>query len=107
MPIVNNTYCESFYKDSKTPVDALIQFCAGGQVVEHDSFTAQFFTLSDGGQDSCGGDSGGPMLTRDSRGIYYQAGIVSFGPRRCGVRQPAVYTRLSAFIDWIRANLEP
>ena len=41
MPIVNNTYCQTFYKDSGTPVDASIQFCAGGQVVEHDSFTGK------------------------------------------------------------------
>ena len=34
-----------------------------------------------------------------------QAGIVSFGRPECGNGDPAVYTRVSNYIDWIRRNV--
>lgn len=58
-------------------------------------------------QDACKGDSGGPLInsTLDADGVnrYYQFGIVSFSSSvTCGVEeQPAVYTRVDKFIDWI------
>ena len=59
------------------------------------------------GKDSCGGDSGGPMVVRKPSGSWYQAGIVSFGPKRCGIGRPGVYTKVSKYLDWIRNTLEP
>ena len=59
------------------------------------------------GKDSCGGDSGGPMVVRKPSGSWYQAGIVSFGPKRCGIGRPGVYTKVSKYLDWIRNSLEP
>ena len=58
------------------------------------------------GVDSCGGDSGGPLvyqaITDDP---YYQVGIVSYGTRICGRGVPGVYTRIEAYLDWIKNNL--
>lgn len=52
--------------------------------------------------DSCSGDSGGPLTVTDSRGRRLLAGLTSFGGNRCGARrQPAVYTRISAYHSWI------
>ena len=60
-------------------------------------------------QDSCGGDSGGPLLDAgDDRNhpltIY---GIVSSGSRLCGTGLPGVYTRVDHYIDWIKNHLRP
>ena len=59
------------------------------------------------GKDTCKGDSGGPLVTRTISGTYYQAGIVSYGSKNCASGVPAIYTRVSGFVDWIIDNLEP
>ncbi|XP_063728898.1 chymotrypsin-like elastase family member 3B [Symsagittifera roscoffensis] len=54
---------------------------------------------------SCMGDSGGPLFPLSSSGrakcLY---GIVSFGTKTCS--DDSVYTRVSAYIDWIEANMD-
>ena len=37
----------------------------------------------------------------------YLWGIVSSGTRICGSGKPGIYTRISKYGDWIRANLRP
>ena len=53
-------------------------------------------------RDSCQGDSGGPLMKVAVNGCPYQVGVVSwgFGCARPGV--PGIYTRVSAYADWIR-----
>ena len=59
------------------------------------------------GVDSCGGDSGGPMVYRAiPDNPYYQVGIVSYGTRICGQGVPGVYTRVTSFLDWIESKLK-
>lgn len=42
-----------------------------------------------------------------SRGRYVLLGIVSFGPRLCGLSNfPGVYTQVSSYIEWILQNIE-
>ena len=58
------------------------------------------------GQDSCSGDSGGPIARQDADGCPVAVGLVSYGPRTCAMQgMPGVYTRLSAFADWIKREL--
>jgi hypothetical protein len=60
--------------------------------------------LAEGGKDSCQGDSGGPLVTKAADGEYRQIGVVSFG-RQCALKDtPGVYSRVSAFGDWLQAN---
>lgn len=71
------------------------QICAGG-----------YF-----GRDSCAGDSGGPLkyVSTHINGSpsYIQYGIVSYGPRHCGISgQPGVYTKISPYIGWILDNIQ-
>lgn len=58
--------------------------------------------------DACLGDSGGPLIRdfdNEERGtLSYLSGVVSFGNRNCA-HGPAVYTRVTAFLEFILNNL--
>ena len=86
VPVVDLTQCARNYKVTNR------QICAGG-----------------GKEDSCAGDSGGPLMARNIQTQrWYMAGIVSFGPYPCArENKPAVYTNVSSYVDWIKDNLEP
>ncbi|XP_056149875.1 serine protease 56 [Lampris incognitus] len=60
-----------------------------------------------GGIDSCQGDSGGPLIYQDRlSGRFQLYGITSWGDG-CGEKgKPGVYTRVSAFSDWIEAEIQ-
>lgn len=52
------------------------------------------------------GDSGGPFSCMDA-GTWEVHGIVSFGPFGCiRDKKPSVFTRVSAFNDWITDNIK-
>jgi secreted trypsin-like serine protease len=60
----------------------------------------------DGFIDSCQGDSGGPLVRYGRTGQPVQVGIVSWG-LGCGrTESPGIYTRITAFTDWIRATVD-
>ena len=46
-------------------------------------------------------------LCRGLLNIYFQVGLVSFGPTRCGDGLPGVYTNVASYMDWIINNLKP
>jgi len=37
----------------------------------------------------------------------FQVGLVSFGASTCGIGKPGVYTKITAYLDWIEKNLKP
>lgn len=83
----------------------------GTQTCRDTSYSAQSITNNmicagfiDGGVDACSGDSGGPLVVRDGLGGYRLAGITSWGNECAKPDYPGVYTRVSAFIDWITEN---
>lgn len=51
-------------------------------------------------KDTCGNDSGGPLLDEDGQ----QVGIVSFG-KNCAEGFPGVFVRVSHYIDWIEDSI--
>jgi len=65
---------------------------------------AGFFT---GEVDSCQGDSGGPLAvpksSTDDTAVVY--GIVSWGLECAKAKQPGVYTRVTRYLSWIKANM--
>lgn len=65
---------------------------APGGIVDH------YVCASAPGKDSCGGDSGGPLIAYGC-----QVGIVSWGIG-CATDTYGVYTRVSSFTTWINKN---
>lgn len=84
----------STYKSVRVNIND-VQLCAGGVR----------------GQDSCRGDSGGPLMktiTVNGSMNYYVLGVVSFGPSPCGMEGwPGVYTRVTKYVPWIISKLKP
>ncbi|KAH8278574.1 hypothetical protein KR018_005334 [Drosophila ironensis] len=79
--------CRQKFAQIKINVEAT-QMCAGGQFR----------------QDSCDGDSGGPLM-RIRGDSWVLEGVVSFG-YKCGLKDwPGVYTSVSAYDIWIRQNI--
>ena len=73
-------------------VDSTIMMCAGG-------------VNALGVTDTCQGDSGGPLLAGTGPASRL-VGVVSWGDG-CGRATPGVYTRLSAYRDWLVAQGVP
>ena len=61
---------------------------------------------SDDGQDSCSGDSGGPMVVKRSENPsdHVLVGIVSWGIG-CGLGIPGIYARVSSTYSWIQEQV--
>jgi len=61
--------------------------------------------LAEGGKDACQGDSGGPLLVKDEAHGWTQVGIVSYGDSCAQPDTYGVYTRISAFNEFIAEHL--
>jgi secreted trypsin-like serine protease len=50
-------------------------------------------------------DGGGPLVKRESDGIYNLVGIMSFGiETACQRGRPLVFTKVGSYMSWIQAN---
>ncbi|XP_050071970.1 CLIP domain-containing serine protease B4-like [Anopheles maculipalpis] len=58
-------------------------------------------------QDTCRGDTGGPLMYSHTDRAWYLVGVGSFRKQCAIVGEPAVYTNVATFTDWIIDNLEP
>ena len=90
VPAVPDQTCTQLYRsDGFVPTQMI---CAGD--------------LTEGGVDTCSGDSGGPLGGPDGTGGWVEVGIVSWG-YGCGrPGLPGVYTRVSAFAPAISAAID-
>jgi secreted trypsin-like serine protease len=86
VPVRSQSDCEAAYGPASITANML---CAG--------FDA-------GRQDSCQGDSGGPLLVPGATPeSWRQAGVVSWGEGCARPGRYGVYTRLSRYLEWVRA----
>jgi len=60
-----------------------------------------------GGKDTCGGDSGGPLMCQRCTTCQWMLfGLTSFGSAECGkAKAPGVYTKLEPYSDWINQQV--
>ncbi|KAL1769515.1 Kallikrein 1 [Sigmodon hispidus] len=75
--------------------------CAGAHTTE---VTDLMLCAGDmkGGKDTCGGDSGGPLICD---GMLQ--GVTSWGPAICGEpNKPGIYTKLFKFVPWVHGGTE-
>ncbi|CAF1200715.1 unnamed protein product [Adineta ricciae] len=77
---IDSEDCQSIITDAST------QLCA--QVVKSNI-------------DTCTGDAGNPLMVYTSSRQWIVVGLVSFGIL-CDGQYPSVYTRVSAYLDWIK-----
>jgi len=90
VPIVSTDDCKAAYP---------------GQIYEDTQFCAGY---KDGGKDSCQGDSGGPVEYQDpATGTWKQLGITSWGNGCAQAKYYGVYSKVSAYIDWINTYVKP
>lgn len=54
-------------------------------------------------KDTCSGDSGGPLMSQDSTGLWNIVGITSFGSFPCNGL--SVYTNVKSYLNWINSNM--
>ncbi|XP_043670046.1 serine protease snake-like [Vespula pensylvanica] len=65
--------------------------------------------IIEGGKDTCQGDSGGPLQRVLARPYctYSIVGVTSFGKFCAMKNSPAIYTRVSSYLDWIESIVWP
>lgn len=91
LPVVSQDRCRSSYASRYNITDNM--FCAG---------------FSEGGRDTCLGDSGGAFVMEDgARRRWAVLGLVSWGgPGDCGGQGLfGVYTRVAPYVEWILEQL--
>lgn len=106
-PLKPSEYQSPELRDATLPlVD--VEECArdyGGKGESHIDQRNLCAGLSQGARDACQGDSGGPLMAQTEAKEWRQIGIVSWGIGCGRPGLPGVYTRVSAFGDWLLRNL--
>ncbi|XP_076311603.1 uncharacterized protein LOC143225667 [Tachypleus tridentatus] len=91
VPIVRNSKCQQMFLE------------AGHIKAIRDNFICAGYET--GGQDSCEGDSGGPLMVQRDDGRWVLVGTVSHGIKCADPNLPGVYMKTTAYKPWIESIL--
>ncbi|XP_045462217.1 brachyurin-like isoform X2 [Harmonia axyridis] len=83
VPIMNVDICGEYYNDDEATYITTSNLCTSGYK----------------NKGTCKGDSGGPLVYDGTL-----IGISSIGSTRCEECYPSIYTRVGAYLDWIKNN---
>lgn len=89
VPLISRDTCNCLYNIKANPEEP--------HFIQQDMMCAGYVA---GGKDACQGDSGGP-LSCPVGGLWYLAGIVSWGDACGAPNRPGVYTMTSSYASWI------
>ncbi|XP_069840786.1 serine protease 33-like [Dendropsophus ebraccatus] len=90
VPLISNSDCEAMYHIGSSE-------SASKQIIPSDEICAGYQA---GKQDSCQGDSGGPLVC-NVNGVWYLAGVVSWGDGCAKSNRPGAYTYVPYYYNWI------
>ncbi|XP_053411100.1 prostasin [Nycticebus coucang] len=90
VPLISRETCNCLYNINAKPEEP--------HFIQQDMVCAGYV---EGGKDACQGDSGGP-LSCPVEGLWYLAGIVSWGDACGAPNRPGVYTLTSSYASWIK-----
>ncbi|XP_071977967.1 serine protease 53-like [Engystomops pustulosus] len=90
VPLISTSACDQMYH-----INSAIG--ANQQIIPDDQICAGYQA---GKKDSCQGDSGGPLVCNVD-GVWYQAGVVSWGDDCALPNRPGVYTYVPDYYSWI------
>ncbi|OBS63483.1 hypothetical protein A6R68_08037, partial [Neotoma lepida] len=93
VPLISRETCGCLYNINAVPEEP--------HTIQQDMLCAGYVK---GGKDACQGDSGGP-LSCPIEGLWYLAGIVSWGDACGAPNRPGVYTLTSTYASWIHHNV--
>ncbi|XP_040570873.2 proclotting enzyme [Lepeophtheirus salmonis] len=79
--------------------------CTRNYARKNRNITREMLCAGNGGRDSCGGDSGGPLNCLNEKGVWELCGVISFGFRCALTEYPGVYVRVTQYIDWISQKI--
>ena len=92
LPIIPNNQCQKMFH------------AAGHDKVIRNTFICAGYT--DGGKDSCEGDSGGPLMLQGKDSRWTLIGTVSHGIKCAEPNLPGVYMRTQQYLPWIRSIMK-
>ncbi|XP_036594149.1 serine protease 27-like [Trichosurus vulpecula] len=90
VPLISTEVCDDYYHQES-------EASASEPIILSDMICAGF---PEGQKDSCLGDSGGPLVCSID-GVWFQAGIVSWGEGCARPNRPGVYTNVNVYKSWI------
>uniref|UniRef100_A0A8C4V8N9 Vitamin K-dependent protein C n=1 Tax=Falco tinnunculus TaxID=100819 RepID=A0A8C4V8N9_FALTI len=100
--------------DVKNNYSTFLSYIQIPMVARNECARAMSFAISDNmlcagsledKQDSCSGDSGGPMITK-YKDTWFLVGLVSWG-EGCGRKEKfGVYTKVSQYLEWIQQHID-